>query len=60
MTAIIKHPSSWASIFHGQVCVGHVLHRGPAGYESFDAADKSLGTYPTRDDAVNALDRGQP
>ena len=61
MTAIVKPPTQpWMSILHGRVCVGHLLNCGPAGWELFDADDKSLGIFPTQHDAVNALDREQP
>jgi hypothetical protein len=53
-------PSSWKAIYHGQQCVGHIIHRGPLGVESFDREDASLGLFPTEADAINALDRVEP
>jgi hypothetical protein len=46
----------WASVFHGATCVGHVVSRGTLGVEAFDVDDKSLGLFPTQEQAVNAVD----
>jgi hypothetical protein len=35
------------SVYDGTTCRGHLLNRGKAGGEAFNADDKSLGTYPT-------------
>jgi hypothetical protein len=35
-------------VFDDRRCIGHVLRRGPRGYEAFDSHDVSLGTYPQR------------
>jgi hypothetical protein len=43
------------SISDGQVCVGFVLARGRRGYEAFDAGERSLGVFETRDAAINKL-----
>jgi hypothetical protein len=43
------------SVFDGRRCVGHVLRRGPRGYEAFDSHDVSLGIYPTKGEAAAAL-----
>ena len=43
------------SIYDGQVCIGFVIERGLRGYESFDAAEKSLGTFASKDAAINKL-----
>ena len=44
-----------AYVYDGQQCLGHVLSRGPKGYEAFDRHDRSLGLYPTGKQAANAL-----
>ena len=36
-------------------CCGFILHRGQAGYEFFDAAERSRGLFATVADAANAL-----
>jgi hypothetical protein len=38
-----------------QRCVGFILHRGPMGFEAIDDADRSLGFFPTQDEAAKAL-----
>jgi hypothetical protein len=39
----------------GQQCLGHVLSRGPKGFEAFTADDKSVGIFPTAKQAANAI-----
>jgi hypothetical protein len=46
---------SLLSVYSGQQCLGHLLNRGPQGWESFDADDKSRGTFPTTQEAAAAL-----
>ena len=43
------------SIYDGRECLGHVLSRGPKGFEAFDRDDKSVGLFPTAKQAANAL-----
>jgi hypothetical protein len=43
------------SVFDGRHCAGFLLHRGPAGWEAFTADEISLGVFPTRQDAANAI-----
>jgi hypothetical protein len=43
----------------GQVCVGFLLHRGKAGYEAFTSDERSLGLFPTQDEAAAAIMRGR-
>ena len=43
------------SVYDGQGCLGWVIERGRAGFETFDAAEKSLGVFATRDAAINKL-----
>jgi hypothetical protein len=49
-----------ATVYSGQVCIGFILARGPAGFEAFSADEKSLGLFPTQRDAAAAIMRGQP
>jgi hypothetical protein len=43
------------SVYAGQRCIGHVLHRGKTGFEAFDAADNSIGMFATVQQAADAL-----
>lgn len=43
------------SVFDGRRCAGFLLHRGPAGWEAFTADAVSIGVFPTRQDAANAI-----
>jgi hypothetical protein len=42
-------------ILAGNVCIGHLIERGRAGFEAFDRDDSSLGVFPTAAQAVDAL-----
>jgi len=44
-----------AYVYDGRQCLGHVLARGPAGFEAFDANDTSVGIFETQRQAANAL-----
>jgi hypothetical protein len=46
------------AVFDGRRCVGHILRRGPRGYEAFDSHDVSFGVYPTKGEAAAALTIG--
>jgi len=46
---------SFASVYDGQHCIGHVLARGRSGYEAFDADDHSLGVFTSVREAAAAL-----
>jgi hypothetical protein len=43
------------SIYDGRSCIGFVLARGRVGFEAFNAGDRSLGVFATRDAAINKL-----
>jgi hypothetical protein len=43
------------SVFNGRECRGHVLARGPSGFEAFTTDDRSIGVFKTQADAANAL-----
>jgi hypothetical protein len=44
-----------AYVYDGRACLGHVLSRGPKGFEAFDQDDKSFGIFETQRQAANAL-----
>ena len=49
-------PSSvLAYVYDGRQCLGHVLGRGPKGFEAFDRDDKSVGIFETQRQAANAF-----
>jgi hypothetical protein len=48
-------PLSWASVYDGQQCIGHVLARGPQGFEAFDIDDCSLGVFLLKETAVESI-----
>ena len=47
---------SWAAVYDGTRCIGHVLWRGPKGFEAFDADDRSLGRFASMSDAAKVLE----
>jgi hypothetical protein len=52
-----KQQLPWMSIIIGERCAGHILNRGPRGWESYNADDMSLGCFPTQEQAISAVDR---
>jgi hypothetical protein len=46
------------SVFDDRRCIGHVLRRGPRGYEAFDSHGVSFGLFPTKAEAAAALTIG--
>jgi hypothetical protein len=44
-----------AYVYDGRQCLGHVLGRGPIGFEAFDRDDKSLDLFETARQAASAL-----
>jgi hypothetical protein len=44
-----------AFVYDGRQCLGHVLSRGPKGFEAFDRDDRSRGLFETQRQAANAL-----
>jgi predicted DNA-binding transcriptional regulator AlpA len=40
-----------------KICIGHVRLLDPEGVEAFDANDRSLGVYPDRKSATDAVER---
>jgi hypothetical protein len=56
--SIPKSTTPLAYVYDGQQCLGHVLSRGPKGFEAFDRDDKSVGLFETQRQAANALTSG--
>jgi hypothetical protein len=42
-------------VYDGQTALGHLIHRGRLGWESFNRDDKSLGTFATMKAAADAV-----
>jgi hypothetical protein len=47
-------------VFSGKLCLGFILARGEAGFEAFNADERSLGLFPTQHEAAAAILRGEP
>jgi len=47
--------ATWAAVYFGCECIGHVVWRGPWGIEAFDRNDRSVGIFATQGEAANAL-----
>lgn len=45
-------------VMSGDRCIGFVIARGLAGFEVFDADEKSLGIFPTLREGVASLMAG--
>jgi hypothetical protein len=54
----VPEPTLLVVFDNRQRCLGHLLRRGPKGWEALDAHDTSLGVYPTKDEAAAALTLG--
>jgi hypothetical protein len=48
-------PTALISIRDGQRCVGFVIARGKLGFEGFDRDQRSIGFYPSTQDAARAI-----
>jgi hypothetical protein len=48
------------SVYSGQTCVGHIVGCGKAGFEAFDADEKSLGIFPSEKTAADAVSENAP
>ena len=60
MTAGPANNPAMFSAFDGRECLGFVYARGKSGFESFDASEKSLGTFETPREAASAIMNSQP
>ena len=47
--------SAMLSVFDGRQCIGHVVGRGRAGFEAYDADQRSLGVFASQRAAVDAI-----
>jgi len=52
---VSSRPSPLSSVYDGRICRGFVIARGKLGFEAFDSDERSMGVYPTRREAVNAI-----
>ena len=43
------------AVYGGRACLGYVLGRGKAGFEAFDADNRSLGIFPSQREAAAAI-----
>jgi hypothetical protein len=43
------------SIYDGRRCIGFLVSRGPKGCEAFDPDGRSLGRFPTQQEAADAV-----
>jgi hypothetical protein len=48
------------SVYDGRKRVGFILARGKLGFEAFDRNERSVGMYPTKQEAARALDEARP
>src|SRR5215204_5991727 len=55
-TASIDWNASYYSIFDGRACIGHVFN-GRREFRAYDANERALGTFKTRDEARAAIRR---
>jgi hypothetical protein len=62
-TPAIDWSASFFSVYDGRTCQGHVLV-GRGTFQAFDADDKPLGSFSSKDDARRAVSAaargGQP
>jgi hypothetical protein len=56
MTANASPSTNWVAVYAGQTCLGHVISRGPRGFEAFDPDDKPIGLFATQASAADALE----
>jgi hypothetical protein len=62
MTAAKQLITTMISVCAGTTCIGHILARGPKGYEAFDIDERTLGIYESQRlaaDAIFAASEGQ-
>ena len=60
MTAPPDVGCAFVYVTAGQTCLGHLVNRGPEGFEAYDLNDNSLGIFATQKEAVAALMRAKP
>ncbi len=47
--------STLVPVLDANRCIGHLLRRGPAGVEAFDAGERSIGVFQNDHDAAAAI-----
>jgi hypothetical protein len=47
------------SVYDGRECVGFILRRRPGEFESFTAAERSVGIFSTQAEAAAVLGMGE-
>jgi hypothetical protein len=52
---MIEDQNQMLAVFDGRTCAGHILPRGRAGFEAFDASDRSLGLFETWQAAASSI-----
>ena len=50
-----KPTAPLVSVMAGNVCLGHLIKRGPQGFQAYDRDDRSLGLFPSSSQAAAAL-----
>jgi hypothetical protein len=51
----MSYTTSMQAVHDGRRCIGFIMKRGRTGFEAFDADEKSLGLYPSSQDAADAV-----
>lgn len=57
MSAPSKPTPSWVTVYAGQVCIGHAIHRGKIGFEALDRDDRPIGLFLSLGEAASALEQ---
>jgi hypothetical protein len=52
-------PLTWAAVYAGQTCIGHIIGRSRWGHEAYDVDDRSVGLFPRQPDAAKAIETYQ-
>lgn len=59
--SFVPDPATMWSVYlpgadgHNSHCIGFILARGQSGFEAYDAADHTLGIFPTAKSAADAI-----
>jgi hypothetical protein len=51
-----EHSTPLLAVYNGRTCCGFLLRRGRDGVEAFDSDERSLGLFPTEQEAAAALE----
>ena len=55
MSSSRAYVTDMLTVTDGKRCLGFILPRGKTGFEAFNDADRSLGLFPTSQDAADAV-----